>query len=220
MPRTETPNVPVPRRRRRPPSSRRRRPAGRRRPRVVYRGAAPRARRRNLVARAKARTSAATASSRPTCRRRRARWAASSGKRGGGIFEITRMDYDDGEFRFFGWHKDAAAGLPQVIEVRLGKQQRHAHRDGAQDDRAHPRDRERRLQLGLVPARPACVVLSARPEDNSGLEEFMMHEFFDNLAPGARRVSAGRFRMPRRECSIAHAQMTHFTARSDRALPQ
>ena len=31
------------------------------------------------------------------------------------------------------------------------------------------------------------VQLSARPADNAGLEEFMMHEFFDNLTPGSNR---------------------------------
>ena len=31
------------------------------------------------------------------------------------------------------------------------------------------------------------VVLSARPEDNGGLEEFMMHEFFDNTPGTSRR---------------------------------
>ena len=107
-------------------------------------------------------------------------------QRGGGVFEITRMDYDDGEFRFFGWHKDAARRLPQVIEVRLGS---NSDMRIAMVRRMIVLIRETEkgdfnwdsYRLGRV------VVLSARQEDNSGLEEFMMHEFFDNLAPGARR---------------------------------
>jgi hypothetical protein len=107
-------------------------------------------------------------------------------QRGGGVFEITRMDYDDAEFRFFGWHKDAARRLPQVIPVRLGtnsdmriaivRRMIVLIRETEKGDFNWDSYRLSRV-----------VVLSARPEDNSGLEEFMMHEFFDNLTPGARR---------------------------------
>lgn len=107
-------------------------------------------------------------------------------KRGGGLFEITRMAYDDGEFRFLGWHRDAGRKLPQVIEVRLGNNsdmriamvrrmialiRETEHGDISWDS----------YRLGRV------VELSARPADNASLEEFMMHEFFDNSGPGANR---------------------------------
>jgi len=107
-------------------------------------------------------------------------------KRGGGLFEITRMAYDDGEFRFFGWHRDAGRKLPQVIEVRLGnnadmriaivRRMIALIRETEQGDISWDSYR-----LGRV------VELSARPADNASLEEFMMHEFFDNIGPAANR---------------------------------
>ena len=106
--------------------------------------------------------------------------------RGGGLFEITRMSYDDGEFRFFGWHKDSGHRLPQVVEVRLGgngdmriamvRRMIALIRETEQGDISWDSYR-----LGRI------VQLSARPADNAGLEEFMMHEFFDNLTPGSNR---------------------------------
>ncbi len=42
-------------------------------------------------------------------------------KRGGGLFEITRMTYDDAQFLFFGWNKDAGSRTTQAYDVRLGK---------------------------------------------------------------------------------------------------
>ena len=107
-------------------------------------------------------------------------------KRGGGIFEITRMTYDDAEFRFYGFHKDAGRRMTQQYEVRLGnntdmriaiiRRMIQLIRETERGDISWDSYR-----LGRV------VELSARPEDNAGLEEFMMHEFFDNNPPGTRR---------------------------------
>ena len=36
----------------------------------------------------------------------------------GGVFQITRLGYDDAEFLFFGWHKEAGRRLTQKYEVR------------------------------------------------------------------------------------------------------
>jgi hypothetical protein len=112
--------------------------------------------------------------------------ASQQKKRGGGLFEITRMAYDDGEFRFFGWHRDAGRKLPQVIEVRLGtnsdmriamvRRMIALIRETEQGDITWDSYR-----LGRT------VELSARPADNAGLEEFMMHEFFDPVGPAANR---------------------------------
>lgn len=106
-------------------------------------------------------------------------------KRGGGLFQITRMTYDDAEFHFFGFSKDAGRRAPQVIEVRLGansdmriaivRRMIQLIRETERGDISWDSYR-----LGRV------VELSARPEDNAGLEEFMMHEFFDQY-PGSRR---------------------------------
>lgn len=99
-------------------------------------------------------------------------------RRGGGIFEITRMTYDDAEFLFFGWNKDVGRRTTQAFEVRLGdnsdmriaivRRMIALIRDYEKGD-----FRWDSYRLGRI------VVLSARPEDNAGLEEFMLHEFFD-----------------------------------------
>lgn len=99
-------------------------------------------------------------------------------RRGGGIFEITRMTYDDAEFLFFGWNKDVGRRTTQAFEVRIGnnsdmriavvRRMIELIRESEKTD-----FRWDSYRLGRV------VVLSARPEDNAGLEEFMMHEFFD-----------------------------------------
>jgi hypothetical protein len=151
-----------------------------------------------MEARRRERGEPATSSSAESENERRARIVASNmpasqspmagqpRKRGGGIFEITRMAYDDGEFRFFGWHQEAQRKLPQVIEVRLGKNSdmRIAIvrrmilliRETEQGDFSWDSYR-----LGRI------VTLSARPQDTAGLEEFMMQEFFDNPSPASRR---------------------------------
>ena len=46
--------------------------------------------------------------------------AAQEAKRGGGIFQIKRMTYDDAAFEFYGWNKDMGRRTPQLIEVRKG----------------------------------------------------------------------------------------------------
>jgi hypothetical protein len=96
----------------------------------------------------------------------------------GGIFEITRMAHDDAEFLFFGWKNDAGRQPTQAIEVRLG-----ANRDMriavVRRMIALIREHERgdfqwqSWRLGRI------VVLSARPEDNVGLEDFLLREFFE-----------------------------------------
>src|SRR5215468_8932069 len=46
--------------------------------------------------------------------------ATQTQQRGGGIFEIKRMDYDDAAFEFFGWNNEMGRKTPQLIEVRKG----------------------------------------------------------------------------------------------------
>ncbi len=99
-------------------------------------------------------------------------------KRGGGLFEITRMTYDDGQFLFFGWNKDAGRRTPQAYEVRLG-------------NNSDMRMAVVRRMIAIIREQETgdfrwqswrldrIVVLSARPEDNAELEEFLMHEMFD-----------------------------------------
>jgi len=99
-------------------------------------------------------------------------------KRGGGLFEITRMTYDDAQFLFFGWNKDAGRRTPQAYEVRLGNNSdmRIAvvrRMIAIIREEAHGDFNWRSWRLDRI------VVLSARLEDNAELEEFLMHEMFE-----------------------------------------
>jgi hypothetical protein len=104
-------------------------------------------------------------------------------KKGGGIFEVTRMTYDDAAFLFFGWNKDMGRRTPQLIEVRKGDNndmciavvrrmiviiREHEKGDFFWESPRHERD----------------VVLSARPADNAALENFLVH---DGLCDDPRR---------------------------------
>lgn len=103
-------------------------------------------------------------------------------KNSGGIFQISHIGYDDAEFTFFGWNKDIHRRAPQKIEVRKGNNSDiriavirriiEVIRDYEQEDFTWSSTR-----LGRV------IVLSARPADNTGLEEFMMQEFFSASRP-------------------------------------
>ncbi len=107
-------------------------------------------------------------------------------KRGGGIFELRRMGYDSAEFLFFGWNREIRRNTSQVIEVRKG---------GNSDIRIAVvrrmieiiRDHEKADFIWESPRLGRNVTLSARARDNSGLEDFLMREFFDEgLAPARR----------------------------------
>jgi hypothetical protein len=99
-------------------------------------------------------------------------------KRGGGLFEITRMTYDDAQFLFFGWNKDAGRRTPQAYEVRLG-------------NNSDMRIAVVRRMIAIIREQETgdfhwqswrldrVVVLSARLEDNAGLEDFLMREMFE-----------------------------------------
>jgi hypothetical protein len=104
--------------------------------------------------------------------------------KGGGIFEIKRMDYDDAAFLFFGWNKEMGRKTPQLIEVRKGdnnsmqlavvRKMISIIREYSKDTfvwRTHDRD----------------VTLSARLEDNAALESFLMHDFGFDAPPAQAR---------------------------------
>ncbi|MFO1207209.1 MAG: hypothetical protein U1E63_16045 [Burkholderiales bacterium] len=100
--------------------------------------------------------------------------------RGGGIFQIKRLGYDDAEFVFFGWNRDIRRNTAQTIEVRRGNNSdiRIAVvrriigiiREYEQEDFLWE---SRRLGRNLT--------LSARAKDTAGLEAFLMREFFDGV---------------------------------------
>ena len=99
-------------------------------------------------------------------------------RRGGGIFEIKRLDFDDAAFAFFGWNKDMGRRTSQLIEVRRGNNsdmriavvrrmitiiRMYEHEDFVWDSQRLERK----------------VVLSAREQDTAALEAFMLKEFFE-----------------------------------------
>jgi hypothetical protein len=96
---------------------------------------------------------------------------------GGGLFQIMRVGYVDGEFLFFGWNKDVRRNTKQLIEVQKGNNP---------DTRiaivrkmiAIIREYEQEDFLWESQRLGRSVTLSARARDTAGLEEFMMHEFF------------------------------------------
>ncbi len=94
-----------------------------------------------------------------------------------GVFQIIRMGNRTGEFSFRGWTKDFSNGRRELIEVDAGP-------DG---------DVERAIVHSMIELirkyfkgdfnwesqrLNRVVILSARIEDNAGLEDFLMREFF------------------------------------------
>ncbi|HTS20431.1 MAG TPA: hypothetical protein VMN79_01365 [Casimicrobiaceae bacterium] len=98
--------------------------------------------------------------------------------RGGGIFEIKSMAYDDASFIFFGWNPDMGRETPQLITVRIGsnpdmriavvRRMIAIIRDYTHED------------FFWRSAYGRGAVLSAREKDNDALESYLMHEFFDD----------------------------------------
>ena len=99
---------------------------------------------------------------------------------GGGVFQITRMGYNDADFLFFGWNREIRRNTKQLIEVQKGNNA---------DTRiavvrkmiAIIREYEREDFLWESQRLGRNLMLSARARDNAGLEEFMMLEFFPEL---------------------------------------
>jgi outer membrane biosynthesis protein TonB len=95
----------------------------------------------------------------------------------GGLFQITELGYDAATFWFFGFDKDIKRNARQLIEVRKGansdiriavvRKMISIIRDSVHGDFFWVSQR-----LGRQ------VTLSARPEDNAGLEDFILHDVF------------------------------------------
>jgi hypothetical protein len=98
---------------------------------------------------------------------------------GGGIFMLKHVGYLDAEFEFYGWSKDIGRRATQHFEVRKG-------------DNGDIRIAVVRKMIAIIREEKhedfiwesqrlgRNVTLSARLADNAGLEEFLMHEFFDD----------------------------------------
>jgi outer membrane biosynthesis protein TonB len=105
--------------------------------------------------------------------------ATQDAKRGGGIFEIKRMTYDDAAFEFFGWNTSMGRKTPQLIEVRKGM---NSDMRIAVVRRMIEiiRQFEKEDFTWESPRLGRNITLSARLSDTAALEAFMMHEFFDD----------------------------------------
>jgi hypothetical protein len=103
--------------------------------------------------------------------------------KGGGIFEIKSMNYDDASFLFFGWNKDMGRRTPQLIEVRKGN---NSDMQIAVVRKMISIIREHSKEDFVWRSRNRDIPLSARLEDNAALEAFLMHDFgFDQPGPTA-----------------------------------
>ena len=98
-------------------------------------------------------------------------------RRGGGMFQMKRIGYDDAEFYFNGWDKDIGRVARQLIEVRKGSNPDirlavvrkiiEIIRENVSNDFVWLSSRTGRR-----------TTLSARPSDNAELEEFIMRDVF------------------------------------------
>ena len=97
--------------------------------------------------------------------------------RSGGMFTIERLGYDYAEFTFIGWNSDIRRRTKQLIEVRKGNNS---------DIRIAVVRKMISIIREIEPVQfdwgsqrlGRTVTLSSRMRDNSGLEDFMMLEFF------------------------------------------
>lgn len=100
-------------------------------------------------------------------------------RRQGGAFQLQRVGFDDAEFIFYGWDREARRNMARLVEVRKGNNS---------DIRiavvrriiAIIRDYEQGDFLWESSRLGRSLTLSARARDNAGLEDFMMHEFFND----------------------------------------
>jgi hypothetical protein len=110
-----------------------------------------------------------------------------SGQEGvGGVFQVLRIGTRSGEFAFNGWRPSGRSQWREVIEVDAGL---HGNVELAMVKRMIELIRthysgdfyweSHRLQR--------VVTLSARAEDNEGLEDFLMREFFGQPVINPRR---------------------------------
>jgi hypothetical protein len=99
-----------------------------------------------------------------------------------GSFQVQRVGLDDAEFIFYGWDRSTRRNTAWLIEVRKG-----ANSDiriaVVRRIIAIIREHEQGDFLWDSARLGHRLTLSARPRDNAVLEDFMMHEFFNNPLP-------------------------------------
>jgi hypothetical protein len=95
----------------------------------------------------------------------------------GGLFQVTRLGYDDAEFTFFGWHSEIKRRAQQRIEVRRGSE-RDIRVAVVRRMIAIIREYEQEDFTWRSSRLGRDIRLSARVSDSAGLEDFLMREFF------------------------------------------
>lgn len=104
--------------------------------------------------------------------------ATADPRRGGGVFEIKRMTYDDAAFLFFGWNQEMGRSTPQLIEVRKGNNSGMCIavvRKMISIIRQYEKG-----DFVWRNTRRDNVTLSARPSDNAALEDYLMRDMRDS----------------------------------------
>ena len=99
-------------------------------------------------------------------------------KQGGGVFQIQGETFDRAELIFYGWNKEIGRMSAQAIEVRKGDNPdiRFAV---VRKMIAIIRDQEKNDFIWDSRRLGRSLNLSARLEDNAGLEEVLMREFYE-----------------------------------------
>lgn len=103
-------------------------------------------------------------------------------RQGGGMFQIERLGHDHAAFIFYGWNNNISRNTKQLIEVSRGS---HSDIRIAVVRRMIAIIRENTEEdfLWVSQRLGRTITLSARPRDNAGLEDFMMRDFFPDVAP-------------------------------------
>jgi hypothetical protein len=96
---------------------------------------------------------------------------------GGGVFQIERLGYESAEFTFFGWNKEIRRNTKQLIAVRRGTNS-DIRIAVVRKMIAIIREYEHEDFLWESQRLGRNLTMSARLQDNAGLEDFMMREFF------------------------------------------
>jgi outer membrane biosynthesis protein TonB len=95
----------------------------------------------------------------------------------GGIFQIRELGFDDARFYFFGFDKDINRDAKQLIEVRRGNNS-DIRIAVVRKMIAIIRENISGDFLWISQQQGRRVTLSARPQDNAGLEDFIMRDIF------------------------------------------
>jgi outer membrane biosynthesis protein TonB len=104
-------------------------------------------------------------------------------KSAGGIFQIDHIDYSNAEFYFFGMDKDIGRNAKQLIEVRKGDNP-DIYIAIVRRMIEIIREHEKGDFVWLSSRSGREAHLSARPEDNAALEQFIMRDVFPDVRGG------------------------------------